>query len=156
MLMRCFLLSGIWLLVGCVGVLPERLDDPTRGADERPRLAAHTLRADDQSLSLAKVAGFDTVVQVFAWREIEPTRGQFHWEVTDQVVAGAEYYDLDLVVRLDQHPDWSSDVKPTLNSPPDALGDYQHFVERVAWRYRGRIRACHRRGDLPRSHGGGG
>ena len=141
MLMRCLLLSGIWLLVGCVSVLPKTLDDPTRGAEGRPRLAAHTLMADDQSLSLAKAAGFDTVVQVFAWREIEPTRGQFHWEMTDQVVAGAEYYDLDLVVRLDQHPDWVSDVKPPLNSPPDALGDYQHFVERVAWRYRGRIRA---------------
>jgi hypothetical protein len=141
MLMRCLVLSGIWLLVGCVSVTPEALDDPTRRGNERLRLAAHTLRADDQSLALAKAAGFDTVVQVFAWREIEPTRGQFHWEVTDQVVAGAEYYDLDLVVRLDQHPDWVSDVKPPLNSPPDALGDYQHFVERVAWRYRGRIRA---------------
>jgi len=105
------------------------------------RLAAHTLRADDQSLALAREAGFDTVVQVFAWREIEPTRGQFHWEVTDQVVAGAEYYGLDLVVRLDQHPAWVSDVLPPLNAPPDAPGDYQHFVERVAWRYRGRVRA---------------
>ena len=108
---------------------------------EGPRLAAHTLKADDHSLNLARAAGFDTVVQVFAWREIEPTRGQFHWEATDQVVAAAEYYGLDLVARLDQHPAWVSDVQPPLNAPPDALGDYQHFVERVAWRYRGRIRA---------------
>jgi hypothetical protein len=138
------LLAVIWLLsgAGCTGVSPDLANKPSREPEEREvRLAAHTLRADDRSLALAGAAGFDTVVQVFAWREIEPTRGQFHWEVTDQVVAGAEYYRLDLVVRLDQHPAWVSDVQPPLNAPPEALGDYQHFVERVAWRYRGRIRA---------------
>lgn len=140
-MMRRFLLVVVWLLAGCVGASPDTLNDPTHGAHQELYLAAHTLRADDQSLSLAKAAGFDSIVQVFAWREIEPTRGQFHWEVTDQVVAGAEYYGLDLVVRLDQHPAWVSDVEPPLNAPPDALGDYQHFVERVAWRYRGRVRA---------------
>lgn len=127
------LVAILWMLSGCAGVSPDPMG--------RLRLAAHTLRADDRSLELARAAGFDTLVQVFAWREIEPTRGQFHWEVTDQVVAGAEYYGLDLVVRLDQHPAWVSDVQPPLNAPPDALGDYQHFVERVAWRYRGQIRA---------------
>jgi hypothetical protein len=119
---------AMWLLIGC------------QPAD-MPRLAAHTLRADDRSLALARAAGFDTIVQVFAWREIEPTRDQFHWEATDQVVAAAEYYGLDLVVRLDQHPAWVSDVEPPLNAPPDHLADYRHFVERVAWRYRGRVRA---------------
>jgi hypothetical protein len=140
-LMRRFLLVVVWLVVGCAGAAPDGLDGLTRRIDQRTRLAAHTLRADDRSLFLAQAAGFDTVVQVFPWREIEPTQGQFHWEVTDQVVAGAEYYGLDLVVRLDQHPAWVSDVSPPLNAPPDALGHYQHFVERVAWRYRGRVRA---------------
>lgn len=106
-----------------------------------PRLAVHTLRADDQSLALARTAEFDTVVQLFPWREIEPTRGQFHWEATDRFVAGAEYYGLDLVIRLDQHPAWASQVDLSLNAPPDNLDDYGQFVERVARRYRGRIRA---------------
>lgn len=105
------------------------------------RLAVHTLRADDSMLALAQAAGFDTIVQLFPWREIEPTRGQFHWAVTDQIVAAAEYYDLELVVRLDQHPAWASDVDLSLNAPPDDLDDYQNFVQRVAERYRGRIRA---------------
>jgi hypothetical protein len=132
------------LLVGCAGPAlgPADIQFPSStGAGHLPRLAAHTLQADDPSLKLAQAAGFDTVVQVFAWREIEPTRGQYHWEATDQVVAGAEYYGLDLVVRLDQHPAWVNDVEPPLNAPPDALGHYRHFVERVAWRYRGRVRA---------------
>lgn len=110
-------------------------------SEPTPRLAAHTLRASDEWLALARAAEFDTVVQLFAWREIEPTRGQFHWEATDQVVAGAEYYDLDLIVRLDQHPAWASEVDLALNAPPDNLDDYRNFVQRVAERYQGRVRA---------------
>jgi hypothetical protein len=141
--MRRFLLAAVCVLVSCVG--PARWSGQetawSGGQGQTLRLGVHTLRADDESLALARAAGFDTIVQVFAWREIEPTRDQFHWETTDQVVAAAEYYGLHLVVRLDQHPAWVSDVKPPLNAPPDALGDYQHFVEQVAWRYRGRILA---------------
>jgi len=106
-----------------------------------PRLAAHTLRADDRMLAVAKKAEFDTIVQVFPWREIEPTRGQFHWEAADQVVAGADYYGLDLIVRLDQHPAWVSEVDLSLNAPPENLDDYKNYVQRVAERYKGRIPA---------------
>ncbi|MCB9098030.1 MAG: endo-1,4-beta-xylanase [Anaerolineales bacterium] len=106
-----------------------------------PRLAAHTLKVDDRLLQLAQEAEFDTIVQVFAWREIEPTQDQFHWQAADQIVAGAEFYGLDLIVRLDQHPAWASAVDLSLNAPPDKLADYEDFVRRVAERYRGRIKA---------------
>ena len=106
-----------------------------------PRLAAHTLQLDHESLVLAEEAAFDTIVQVFPWREVEPTQDQFHWEMTDQVVAGAEYYGLDLVVRLDQHPAWASEVDLSLNAPPEKLADYRDFVQQVAARYRGRVKA---------------
>src|SRR5687768_12871239 len=64
----CFTLHVLllWLLTGCNNAPPS------------PRLAVHTLRADDGSLALAQAAEFDTVVQVFPWREIEPTQDQFH------------------------------------------------------------------------------
>ncbi len=119
-------------LVGCT-ILPSQ-------AENRLRLAAHTLRADDWSLARAHEAGFDTIVQVFAWREIEPTPGEFHWEVTDQIVAGTEYYGLDLVVRLDQQPFWASEAVG-FNAPPQDQADYGHFVKQVAQRYRGRVKA---------------
>jgi GH35 family endo-1,4-beta-xylanase len=106
-----------------------------------PRLAAHTIRPDDHTLALAQATEFDTIVQVFPWREVEPTQDQFHWEATDQIVAGAEYYGLDLVVRLDQHPAWASEVDLALNAPPEKLADYRDFVQRVATRYQGRVRA---------------
>jgi hypothetical protein len=105
------------------------------------RLAGHTIRPDDQMLRLVQQAEFDTVVQVFPWREVEPTQDQFHWEVTDWLVAGAGFYGLDVVARLDQHPAWASEVGLALNAPPEKLEDYRDFVYRVANRYRGRIRA---------------
>jgi len=110
-------------------------------AKTSPRYAVHTLHPDDAMLVQARETGADTIVQLFAWREIEPTRDQFHWEVTDQIVAGAEYYGLDLIVRLDHHPAWASEVDLSLNAPPDDLEDYRKFVERVVARYKGRVNA---------------
>ncbi len=106
-----------------------------------PRLAVHTLHIDDKILTQVGEAEFDTVVQVFPWREVEPTRDQFHWEQTDQIVEAAAYYDLDLIVRLDQHPAWVSEVDLSLNAPPDNLADYKNYVARVVKRYRGRVGA---------------
>jgi hypothetical protein len=120
----------LWLLLGCAAASPPPL-----------RLAVHTIRPDDELLALARAAEFDTLVQVFPWREVEPTQDQFHWEATDQMVTGAEHYGLDLIVRLDQHPAWASRVDLALNAPPDKLEDYRDFAQRVAERYRGRVRA---------------
>jgi len=108
-------------------------------AQPRLRYGVHTLPADQRTLALAAEAGFDTVVELFSWRQIEPTRDQWHWQRPDEVVAGAAYHGLDLVVRLDQHPAWASAEPLTLNAPPDKLDDYVRFVERVAERYRGRV-----------------
>jgi len=60
-------------------------------ADPSPIAAVHTLRADDEMLRLASEAGFDAVVQVFSWFEIEPTRQEWHWEYPDFVVRAAEF-----------------------------------------------------------------
>ncbi len=105
------------------------------------RLGVHTLRFDDTQLQQIRAAEFDTIVQVFPWREVEPTRYQYHWEMTDQIVNAAEYYDLNLIVRLDQHPAWASEVDLSLNAPPADLADYKHYVGRVVERYRGRVGA---------------
>ncbi len=127
-----FTLYGLtaYLLIACQAAPPAS-----------PRLAAHTIRPDDAILAQAQAGGFDTLVQLFPWREVEPTQDQFHWETTDRLVAAAEYYGLDLVVRLDQHPAWASPVDQALNAPPDKLRDYRDYVQRVVARYRGRVRA---------------
>lgn len=130
-----------WFVSGLLIILLTGCTTASSAQETRLHLAAHTLQADDWSLARAHEAGFDTIVQVFAWREIEPTQGEFHWEVTDQVVSGTEYYGLDLVVRLDQQPAWANKGAVALNAPPDDLSAYANFVSRVVQRYRGRIKA---------------
>ena len=56
--------------------------------DRRLRYAVHTLPADDHMLQLAREAGVNTIVELFSWRQIEPTEGQFHWQHPDEVVQG--------------------------------------------------------------------
>lgn len=124
------------LLFSLFGVLVAPVEAQT---GTKLRYAVHTLPADGRTLQLAREAGFDTVVEVFSWRDIEPTHGQFHWQRTDEVVQGAAYYGLDLVVRLDQHPTWASPVTTAVNAPPEEPADYTEFVRRVAERYRGLI-----------------
>ncbi len=104
-------------------------------------LGVHTLRADDTELQQIRDLGGQYVVQVFSWREIEPTRGEFHWEYTDWLVRAAEYYHLRVIARLDQAPRWATAQPVSLDGPPDHLNDYGDFVAQVAARYRGRIDA---------------
>ena len=131
---------GVWiaLLAAMVfGLLAAAWQPADRGL----RYAVHTLPADERALQLARDAGVDTIVELFSWRQIEPTEGQFHWQHPDEVVQGAEYYGLDVVARIDQHPHWVNDTPLDLNAPPNNLADYARFVSDVARRYRGRIKA---------------
>jgi len=100
----------------------------------------HTLHGDSEELTLIHEAGFDWVVQLFSWRQIARWRGLYDWERPDAVVRGSEYYGLNLVVRLDQHPHWAR-AQSALNGPPDDLTDYGDFVHEIASRYKGRIKA---------------
>jgi hypothetical protein len=120
------LLAAFWL------VLSDEADHSTIAA-------VHTLRADDEMLGLASEAGFDAVVQVFSWLEIEPTREEWHWEYPDFVVRAAEHYGLDLIVRLDGLPGWAAE-EAAVGQVTDLSDDYAAFVGTVAQRYRGRIR----------------
>jgi hypothetical protein len=101
--------------------------------------AVYTLNADANTLRLAHEAGFDTVVQLFSWRQIEPTQGEYHWQYPDEVVQGAAYYGLNLVIRIDQQPQWAADAPLSVNAPPKNTADYAHFVRTVAARYQGRV-----------------
>jgi beta-xylosidase len=118
-------LVGTWLL--CCGPKPHSMG-----------YGMHTLRGTGEELSLVRAAGFDWVVQVFSWREIARWRGLYNWEQPDSVVRGAEYFKLNLVARLDQHPAWARNESAD-NGPPDDLGDYGDFVHAVASRYNGQI-----------------
>jgi hypothetical protein len=109
-------------------------------AEALPLAAVHTLRADDELIRLAQEAGFETLVQVFSWREIEPTREEWHWEYPDFVVRAAHHYGLALIVRLGHQPRWATEPPVGSIAPPDDFDDFTAFAGTVARRYRGQIK----------------
>ncbi|MEA3310196.1 MAG: hypothetical protein U9Q70_11905, partial [Chloroflexota bacterium] len=106
-----------------------------------------------RSLQMISAAGFRWIRQEFPWEDIEiHGKGDFEdrrhepyrsaWEKYDQLVAGAEQYQLGIIVRLSNPPTWSRAAGDELGvyAPPDDFADYGDFVAAVASRYRGRIR----------------
>jgi polysaccharide biosynthesis protein PslG len=105
------------------------------------RYGVHTLVANERTLPLVQSLGADTVVQLFTWWEIEPTKDQFIWQAADEAVAGAEYYGLRLVVRLDKQPAWANARPLASGAPPVDLAEYDRWVRQVVERYKGRVAA---------------
>ncbi len=116
-------------------------DPPTPSIQAQPdrpfRLAAHTLFLDEPIAQLAVEAGFDTIIQVFPWRDLNPRPDVYAWQAADDMVAVAQEHNLDLVVRLDMPPLWATRVDPA--DLPFDLNAYLDFVEATVTRYRGRI-----------------
>jgi hypothetical protein len=95
-----------------------------------PAVGVHTIRADDRQLQMISKGGFAWLIQLLEWSEVEPVQGEYFWEYPDWLVRAAEYYGLDLVLRLDHPPDWAR--------PLDG-STYAAFVGQVAARYRDRV-----------------
>jgi len=142
----CFL---IFILVsGDLARGPSRLDlslpYPGKGrlsSRESPfRYAIHTLFLDEVVASLAADVGFDTVVQVFPWRDLNPYPNFYDWQASDYMVHTAHAYGLDLVVRLDMPPEWATlPDEYAYGGLPFDLPAYADFIETVAERYRGDV-----------------
>lgn len=107
----------------------------------------------DRSLQMIADAGFQWIRQEFPWEDIEiHGKGDFEdrrhepyrsaWEKYDHIVALTESYNLDVIARLSNPPNWSRADGDAQGSyaPPDDFEDYGDFVEAVVSRYRGRIR----------------
>ncbi|MFN2242844.1 MAG: hypothetical protein ACK2U2_11190 [Anaerolineae bacterium] len=132
---RTRVFTGLLLL--CVGVA-ARVPFAGASASDMPLAGIHTIRADDDLMQLAAQGGYSWLLQLLEWREIEPVPGDYFWEYTDWLVRAAEYYGLELVLRLDHPPAWAFTTDSTV---PVDVAAYATFVGRVAERYRGRVSA---------------
>lgn len=100
------------------------------------------------AVQMAADAGFRWLRQEFVWEDIEiHGRGDFEdrrhepyrsaWEKYDHIVELASQYDMGLIVRLSNPPDWTRALTSTIGTyaPPDDFQDYAAFVYAVADRY---------------------
>jgi len=110
-------------------------------------------------LQMIRDAGFVWLRQEFPWEDLEVDgRGQFTdtrndctgdgipdtisaWGKYDRIVNLVEEYELKLMVRLSNPPDWAiaSDPGKGTFAPPDDLQDFVNYATAVAQRYQGRI-----------------
>lgn len=82
------------------------------------------------------------------WDRLEPTPGQWQWEVLDRAVADAQARGVEPLLTLGYTPDWAARRKTGAPSPregqaafpPADLAHWHRYVTAVATRYRGKIR----------------
>ncbi|HEX2911836.1 MAG TPA: O-antigen ligase family protein [Chloroflexia bacterium] len=103
----------------------------------------------DRTLDMIQAGGFGYIRQILPWNQVEPARGEFHWEKFDAIVEKASQRGIQVLFRLDQPPAWSRlqamenmtvEQKQLGSGPPDNLEDYYNFVAQVAQRYKGRVK----------------
>ncbi len=94
----------------------------------------------DRDLGLAGDMGFRWVKQIFGWRDIELSKGEFDWSRTDRIVKQAAKAGVQLLIRIDHQPEWAR-AGCRLMGPPERAQDLADFVTAVATRYRGLIGA---------------
>jgi hypothetical protein len=104
----------------------------------------------EQQVQMIAEAGFDWIRQQFVWEDIEiHGRGDFvdvrnfpegidAWAKYDEIVDLAEQYDVEIIGRLDNPPEWSQ-TTPGNFAPPADFQDFVNFAVAVAERYRGRV-----------------
>ncbi len=107
----------------------------------------------EQTVRLAKEAGYHWLRQEFPWQDIEihgkgdftdrrnpPTRSA--WQKYDEIVDLAERYGMELIVRVSTPPSWARTKGDQVGTfaPPDNYDDFGDFVYTLVSRYRGRIK----------------
>lgn len=101
-----------------------------------PPLGFHIARGDAAHMQAVRQAGGRFAVVVLSWRDIQPLPDRLYWEDPDAALRSAAFYGVDLLVRLDQPPDWALDGDgPT----PWDLDAYTRFAVQVAQRYGDRL-----------------
>jgi O-antigen ligase len=110
----------------------------------QPRLGANVALeryADESALRQAlrrmQGAGLGTLRQRFAWQEMEPAPGDYHWDRWDWVLPLVPQEGLSVIAVLDTSPAWAREGWEADNpyAPPRDVADYANFAGALAERY---------------------
>ncbi|MEM9952307.1 MAG: endo-1,4-beta-xylanase [Chloroflexota bacterium] len=100
--------------------------------------------ASSQAGMVNRVLNFTHIKQTFPWRELEPRQDEWDFTQSDRIVSLAEQWDLGLIVRLGQSPDWASGVDSSQldekhDAPAQNPEDFADYCGTIAERYSGRV-----------------
>lgn len=153
-----FSVAAVSTLLIVVAVLDARTRDPFRAdAITDPPFTSLTYgiqtflwwdkSAAQLHMDWVRLMVFSHVKQIFAWKDIEPKKGEFNFERADELLGELETKGLKVVARLSDVPQWAhpsvQGVKRVdyVDAPPDDLRDWADFCGALAGRYKGRIAA---------------
>lgn len=127
------------------------LEDQHTVVTESPIVGVHTRLTDEvdgwkiqHTLSMVREMGSSWIVEFFPWPYIEPERGQFSWDHSDQVIKHARNQGLTIIARLGWVPEWArpdQDGQETTLTYLDAAAydDFAVFVDAFAERYQNEV-----------------
>ncbi|MBI1281485.1 MAG: hypothetical protein GC179_25385 [Anaerolineaceae bacterium] len=160
MIISAFAIFAASVLLIVLGIVYDRgvSRDPFRAdAIQNPRFTSLTYGIQtflwwdkskaQLSMDWARLMVFSHVKQIFAWKDIEPARGDFHFDRADELLNELEGKGLKVVARLGDSPDWAITKAngkkgvDFLDAPPDDLNDWATFCGALGSRYKGRIAA---------------
>ncbi len=146
----CFSLLTFVLLASC-GSTNRKVERPDEGIP-RSFFGLHVHRAAEKNptpwpeVPVPTWRVWDAHVK---WVDLEPSKGQWHFETLDKYISIAEQHNTEILLPLATTPQWAS-ARPSLRSGPQSPGvtaaprdmnDWQNYVREVASRYKGRIMA---------------
>jgi len=120
----------------------------SNGSIPRTHFGMHMHRADTTTVwPTANFGAWRLWDAHVMWVDLEPSRGDWHFDRLDKLVALAERHGVEPMLTLGVTPKWAASRPNELfvygyggNSPPRDMRDWENYVHTVATRYKGRIK----------------
>ena len=118
--------------------VPQASAGPYRAAS--PEYGMHVFvlgdpAATQRDLDKLTALRFGWQKSMFPWRLIEPEKGNFQWNDTDQLMQASTAAGVRVIARVDSPPDWARSDRAN-DGPPNRLDDLDSFVFALVDRYK--------------------
>jgi hypothetical protein len=84
---------------------------------------------------------FSWIKHQIEWKEFEPSRGQYQWEMIDHIADAAHAAELNILLSVVKAPAWARGGRVEEDGPPVDYSHYGDFVAAMAQRYCGKVQA---------------
>ncbi|MBM2826526.1 MAG: hypothetical protein HW403_590 [Dehalococcoidia bacterium] len=102
---------------------------------------AYGVNASWDRLDDVKAMGFTWIKYLASWKELEPSRGDYRFSNLDFTINKAVSNGFNILVRVDDPPDWASSAPGARNAPPVNNADLGNFMFALAAYLKGRAQA---------------
>jgi hypothetical protein len=90
-----------------------------------------------------EVLGFEWVKLDMPWKRVEPSPGDYFWDMWDSVIAAYNAHGIRVLLSISDAPDWARPLgdDKSVEGLPEDPAKYAEFVAHVSDRYRDKVQA---------------